>query len=74
MVQPIIPAGGTAGVTRSDYWNPLFLAGLQYYFNPNLSINLQYWYLPGYHRLSAAHFQVPDGNLFTLGIGYKFII
>ena len=62
------------GVTRSNFWNPLWAAGAQYYFNPNLSINFQYTSVAGYHKSSGKNFFVPSANLFTVGLGYKFLM
>lgn len=64
----------TNGVTDSKFWNPLWAAGIQYYFNPNTSINFQYMNIAGYHRSSDSNFSVPDAHLFTVGLGYKFLM
>lgn len=76
-----LPAGttftstnGTAGVTRSNYWNPLWAAGVQYYFNPSLSVNFQYMNIGGYSKASSKNFAAPSTNLFTVGVGYKFLM
>lgn len=76
-----LPAGvtfsstnGSAGVTRSSYWNPLWAAGVQYYFNPSLSVNFQYMNIAGYSKASSKNFAAPSTNLFTVGVGYKFLM
>src|SRR3990167_2065293 len=61
-------------VTTSDYWNPLFAFGVQYYFNSNVSVNFQYLYIPGYHSISTSNFFVPQADLFTVGVCYKFLV
>lgn len=64
----------SSATSSSNYWNPLWAAGVQYYFNQNLSINLQYMNVAGYHRSSDSNFASPDTHLFTVGLGYKFLM
>ena len=64
----------TGVVTQSNYWKPLWAVGIQYYFNTNLSINFQYMNTAGYHSSSGNNFAAPDTNLFTAGVGYKFLM
>lgn len=59
--------------SRSDFWNPLLAAGVQYCFTPNWSANTQYTFVPGC-RHNARHFAVPAANLFTVGLNYKFLM
>ncbi|AKQ33864.1 outer membrane beta-barrel protein [Candidatus Coxiella mudrowiae] len=59
---------------RSNYWNPLFSVGVQYYFTPNWSVNAQYTFVPGYRSASSSRFVAPVADLFTVGIGYKFLM
>lgn len=58
----------------STWFNPLFAAGIQYYFNENFSINVQYMYAPPFDKRSSSRYGVPESHIFTLGIGYKFVI
>ena len=60
--------------SRSNYWNPLFTAGVQYYFTPNWTVNAQYAFVPGYRSMSSNSFVTPVTHLFTVGVGYKFLI
>ena len=60
-------------VSRSDFWNPLLAAGVQYYFTPNWSANTQYTFIPGC-RHNSRRFAVPATNLFTVGLSYKFLM
>lgn len=61
--------------SRSNFWNPLFAAGVQYYFIPNCSVNAQYAFVPGYRGASFSRFStVPVVHLFTVGLGYKFLM
>lgn len=64
----------SVNVTHSQYWNPIFAVGIQYYFTPNWSANFQYLYNPGYHNSSSQDFFAPVANMFTAGIGYKFLV
>lgn len=64
---------GVAAVNRSSYWNPIFALGIQYYFTPNWSANFQYLYNPGYHNSSSSNYAAPVANMFTAGVGYKFL-
>ncbi|WP_267256289.1 outer membrane beta-barrel protein [Coxiella endosymbiont of Ornithodoros maritimus] len=66
-----IPA---AFVSRSRFWNPLFAAGVQYCFTPNWSVNTQYTFVPGYRNASSKRFVAPVTHLFTVGLGYKFLM
>ncbi|WP_304986037.1 outer membrane beta-barrel protein [Coxiella-like endosymbiont] len=59
---------------RSSYWNPLFAVGVQYYFTPNWSVNAQYTFVPGYRSAFSTRFVAPVAHLFTVGIGYKFLM
>jgi len=59
---------------HSRFWKPMWAAGVQYYFNPNLSMNVQYMSVAGYHGTSTSKFTTPDANLFTVGLGYKFLM
>ena len=60
---------------RSNFWNPLFAAGIQYYFTPNWSVNAQYTFVPGYRGVSSSRFAaVPAIHLFTVALGYKFLM
>lgn len=61
-------------VNSSNYWNPLFAAGVQYYFTPNWSANAQYTFVPGYRSTSSNCFVAPVAHLFTVGIGYKLLM
>lgn len=71
-----IPVSGLP--QKSDYWAPLFAFGLQYYFNWNWSINAQYTFVPGYARRPTTgiftRVPVPNANIVTVGVGYKFAI
>lgn len=61
--------------SRSNFWNPLFAAGVQYCFTPNCSVNAQYNFVPGYRGASYSRFStVPVMHLFTIGLGYKFLM
>ncbi|WP_457766538.1 outer membrane beta-barrel protein [Coxiella burnetii] len=60
--------------SRSRFWNPLFAAGVQYYFTPNWSVNAQYTFVPGYRNASSKRFVAPVTHLFTVGLGYKFLM
>lgn len=61
--------------SRSNFWNPLFVTGVQYYFTPNWSVSAQYAFVPGYRRASSSRFaNVPVTHLFTVGLGYKFLM
>ncbi|QTS83837.1 outer membrane protein [Coxiella endosymbiont of Amblyomma nuttalli] len=61
--------------SRSNFWNPLFSAGVQYHFTSNWSVNAQYTFVPGYRGASSNRFStVPATNLFTVGLGYKFLM
>ena len=62
------------GVSVSKYWNPVFAVGIQYYFTPNWSANFQYFYDPGYHNSSSTNYFAPLANMFTAGVGYKFLV
>lgn len=64
----------TKVVRSSNYWNPLFAAGVQYYFTPNWSMNAQYTFVPGYRSASSSCFVAPVVHLFTVGIGYKLLM
>lgn len=68
----------TAGTSNSNYWMPMFAAGAQYYFNPNLSMNVQYMFLPGNDHVnqlrSGRAFMTPEAYVFTVGLGYKFLM
>lgn len=64
----------SSATNKSDYWNPLWAAGVQYYFNQNLSINVQYMNIAGYHKASSSNFASPETHLFTVGLGYKFVM
>lgn len=64
----------TKVVSSSNYWNPLFAAGVQYYFTPNWSVNTQYTFVPGYRSTSSSCFVAPVAHLFTVGIGYKLLM
>lgn len=67
--------GSVNNVTSSsNYWSPLFTAGVQYYFTPNWTINAQYAFIPGYRNMSSSSFVTPVTHLFTIGVGYKFLI
>jgi len=63
---------------KDDYWTPLFAFGLQYYFNWNWSLNAQYVFVPGYARRPTTGVftkaPVPNANIVTFGVGYKFAI
>ncbi|PMB55033.1 outer membrane beta-barrel protein [Coxiella endosymbiont of Rhipicephalus microplus] len=60
---------------HSNYWNPLFSAGFQYYFTPNWSVNAQYTFVPGCQKsVSSTRFLAPVAHLFTVAIGYKFLM
>lgn len=68
----------TAGLpTNGTFWAPLFAGGIQYYFSEHWSVNFQYLYVRGYRKVplgaTATHFPSPDTNLFTVGIGFKFV-
>ncbi len=67
-------SNGVTNVTNTNFWNPMFAAGLQYYFTPEWSINFQYAYVPGYRRSSGTKTIAPDSQLITAGIGYKFLM
>ncbi|QHG92476.1 hypothetical protein EGQ50_01785 [Coxiella endosymbiont of Amblyomma sculptum] len=58
----------------SNYWNPLFAAGMQYYLSPNWSVSAQYTFVPGYRNASSDRFVTPVAHLVTIDIGYKFLI
>ncbi|MBW5803069.1 hypothetical protein FIV31_07375 [Coxiella endosymbiont of Ornithodoros amblus] len=60
--------------SRSRFWNPLFAAGVQYCFTPNWSVNAQYTFVPGYRNASSKRFVAPVTHLFTIGLGYKFLM
>lgn len=60
--------------SRSNYLNPLFAAGVQYYFTPDWTINAQYAFVPGYRSVSFSGFVAPVAHLFTVGVGYKFLM
>ena len=60
--------------SHSNYWNPLFASGVQYYFTPDWSVNAQYTFVPGYRNASSSRFVAPVTNLFTVGVGYKFLM
>lgn len=63
------------GSSHSKFWKPMWAAGVQYYLNPNLSMNVQYMSVAGYHGTSTTtKFATPDVNLFTVGLGYKFLM
>lgn len=72
----INPTPSGNGSLTQNYWDPMFAAGIQYYFTPrhDWSINGQYTYLMGYDGSSSTGFGVPDSNLFTVGVGYKFAV
>src|SRR5690606_2443595 len=59
---------------QSNFWNPMFAAGIQYYFTPNWSVNVQYAYIPGYTRASSSRFIAPESQLVTAGLGYKMLM
>jgi len=58
------------------YWAPLFGVGLQYFITRNWSINIQYLFMAGYDHAIAAtargRLNVPDLNLLSIGLGFKF--
>ncbi|AJC50464.1 porin family protein [Coxiella endosymbiont of Amblyomma americanum] len=58
----------------SNYWNPLFAAGMQYYLTPNWSVSTQYVFVPGYRSASSNRFVTPVVHLLTMNVGYKFVI
>ena len=64
----------TKVVSRSNYWNPLFAAGVQYYFTPNWSVNAQYAFVPGYRSASSSCFVAPVAHFFTVGVGYELLM
>ena len=66
--------GTPANSTRSKYWRPMFAVGTQYYLNQNVSVNAQYMYLTGYNKVSTRNFAAPVAHIFTVGVGYKFLI
>lgn len=59
---------------KNTYWEPLFGAGLQYYFNQNISIHFQYLRLPGRAKVNTAAGRTPNADIFLVGAGYKFAI
>lgn len=63
----------------SNFWKPMFAAGLQYCITQSWSVHVQYAFVPGYHNTSSTgtsnkNFVVPDANLITAGVGYKFLL
>lgn len=60
--------------TNSNYWNPMFATGIQYYFTPSWSVNVQYAYIPGFEVSSSNRFIAPESQLITAGFGYKFLM
>lgn len=70
----LLSSNTTALVKSSNYWNPLFAAGVQYYFNKSFSVNAQYMFVPGYRTSSAKRFVAPVAHFLTVGLGYKFLM
>ncbi len=64
----------TGTVTTTSFWNPIFAAGIQYYFTPNSSMSVQYAYVGGYRTGSQTRTFAPVSQMATVGIGYKFLM
>lgn len=66
-----------ASAANTTYWSPLFAAGVQRYFTPNFSANIQYTFIPAYtdaDGTSGSVDNVPQSNILTVGVGYKFLM
>jgi hypothetical protein len=66
----------TACLNHHDEWRPLLGIGTLYYFNPNLSVNFQWMFVERGSNVFHKNILVaksPSYNLFTVGIGYRFV-
>lgn len=70
----MLSSDSVGSTSRSSFWDVILAAGIQYCFTPSWSANIQYAYAPGYRHASANRLFTPDTQLFTAGIGYKFLM